>query len=141
MPSSNPTSEANPTLTLITGKLQHKIPLKNGDLKAAINALSDRNDVCTVNFMLKQQEYPQVVLNAACHMAMQLEKINFVALLLQHGATPSPTELVQKMTRFCEHPTIQQYLSGWTKENWIANDPELTSVEWHYDYTKEKVIT
>ena len=125
---------------MTTGKLQNTISLKNDDLEAAVNSLSDRDDVSTLHLMLKQREYPHAVLNTACQTAMQLEKISFVALLLRHGATPSPAELVQKMTRFCEHPTIQQYLCGWTKENWTTNDPELTSMEWHYDYIKEKVI-
>ena len=111
------------------------------DLEAAVNSLSDRNDVSTVNLMLKQREYPHSVLNTACHMAMQLEKINFVALLLRHGATPSPADLVHKMIRYCEHPTIIQYLCGWTKENWTTSDPELASLEWHCDYIKEKVTT
>jgi hypothetical protein len=127
----------------VTWKLQHRVPLvqENIDLKAAVDALSDRNDVSTLNLMLKQREYRHEVLNTACQMAMQLEKVNFVALLLRHGATPSPEELVHKMIKFCEHPTIQQYLCGWTKENWITTDPELPSMEWHCDYTKEKVIT
>ena len=83
------------------------------------------------------------MLNAACQTAIQLGKINFVALLLRHGATPSLAELVHEMIRFCEHPTIQQYFCGWSKENWTADDPDLklTSMEWHYDYSKEKVIT
>ena len=135
---SNTTSEANTMLTVTTGKLQTEISPKNDDLEATIKSLSDRNDTSTFNLMLKQKEYPHAMLNTACQMAMQLENINFVALLLRHGATPSATELVQKMTRFCEHPTIQQYLCGWTKENW--NNPELSSVEWNYDYVKEKVI-
>ncbi len=141
MPRSNTASEANPTLTFITRKLQHQVPLKSSDLKAAVNALSDRNDVSTLNLMLKQREYHHTILNTACQMAMQLKKLNFVALFLRHGATPSTEELVHKMIRFCEHPTIQQYLCGWSKEKWITTDPELPSMEWHRDYTKEKVIT
>ena len=113
---------------------------KNDDLESAVTSLSDRNDVSTLNLMLKQQQYPHAMLDTACQKAMQLEKINFVALLLRCGATPSPAELVQKMTRFCEHPTIQHYLCGWSKENWTTNNPDLTSMEWHYDYVKEKVI-
>ena len=139
MPRSSSTGEDNPILIWITKKLQRKLLLRNSDLIAAVSALSDGNDVRILDLMLKQREYPQTTLNKACQMAMQFEKINFVALFLRHGATPSAGELVQKMTRFCEHPTIQQYLNGWTKENWITNDPELTSMEWHYDYIKEKV--
>ena len=142
LPRSNATSEIS-TLSMITWKLQHQVLLENSDLKAAVNVLSDRNNVSTLNLMLKQRKYHHAILNTACQMAMQLGKVNFVALLLRYGATPSPEELVHKMIRFCEHPTIQQYLCGWTKENWITIDPELTSVdpEWHYDCTKEKVTT
>ena len=137
LPRSNTISEANPTLSVITWKLQHQVLLENSDLQAAVNALSDRNDVGTFNLILKQRKYHHAVLNTACQRAMKFGKVNFVALFLRHGAAPSPEELVHKMIRFCEHPTIQQYLCGWTKENWITT--ELTSVEWHYDCTKEKV--
>ena len=129
----------NPTLALITEKLQRRVLLTNNDLEDAVKFLLDEN-VHELNLMLKQRDYPHAVLNTACQIAMQLEKINFVALLLRHGATPSPTKLVHKMTRFCEHPTFQQYLSGWTKKNWMASDPELNSMEWHCDYTNEKVL-
>lgn len=111
-----------------------------GDLEEAVISLPDTK-VCTLMLMLEQGEFSQAVLNKACQKAMHLEKIKFVALLLYHGATPSPSELVQRMIRFCEHPMIQWYLSGLSTDC-VAYSccSTLCSEEWTYDYASEKVI-
>ena len=123
---------------LIERQLQLGKPLKNSDLEDAVTLLP-LSRVCTLKLVLKQREFPCTTLNTACQKAMHLEKIDFVALLLKHGATPSPSKLVHEMIRFCEHPTIQQYLNGWTTTEWATSNPKLDSEEWYYDYTKEKV--
>ena len=117
------------------------MPSTAGDLEEAVISLPDTK-VCTLKLMLEQGEFSQAVLNTACQKAMSLEKIKFVALLLYHGATPSPSELVQRMIRFCEHPMIQWYLSGLSTDCVIYNSwsSTLCSEEWSYDYASEKVI-
>ena len=91
--------------------------------------------------MLQQREFSQAILNTACQKAMSLEKIKFVALLLYHGATPSPSELVQRMIRFCQHPMIQWYLSGLSTDCVAYScSSTLCSEEWSYDYASEKVV-
>ena len=121
--------------TLIEKKLHLGKSSKSSDLVKSVTSLP----LSSVELMLKQREFPCTMLNTACQKAMYLEKIDFVVLLLKHGATPSPSKLVHNMIRFCEHPTIQQYLNGWTTMEWGTSNMKLDSEEWYYDYAKEKV--
>ena len=49
-------------------------------------------------------------MNSACSTAMKLRKLNFIALLIENGATPHPTDLIAAVG-VCDNPTIEHYLA------------------------------
>ena len=111
------------------------MPLSRSLLESVESSLD--TNVHELKCTLEQREFSHSELNVACLKAMDLSKINFVALLLRHGATPSSSQLVSKIKKSCEHPTILQYLSGWTTTDWAST--VLDSEVWCYDYAEEKV--
>lgn len=113
------------------------MPLSRSLLES-VESLLDTN-VHELKCTLEQREFSHSELNVACLKAMDLSKINFVTLLLRHGATPSSSQLVSKMKKSCEHPTILQYLSGWTTTDWANAVLDSDLEVWNYDYAEEKV--